>query len=189
VFFIVHNATHSFATSVIADFQGNAALGVVPLPAGVYTVDAYFNGTIPVNPTITLSDDYYESSSRLGLTLELRMFAFTGFFDPVKNPPIINQMKAGRAVPLKFSLGGDQGLNVFTAGYPLSQEITCNTFSPMDNLEGTTTAGLSSLSYDPASDTYTYIWKTEKSWAGTCRQVSVQFIDGQPYTLNFSFVP
>src|SRR5687768_13902686 len=49
VFFIVHNSTHSFATSVIADFQGNATLGVVPLPAGVYSVDVYFNGTIPVN--------------------------------------------------------------------------------------------------------------------------------------------
>jgi hypothetical protein len=48
-----------------------------------------------------------------------------------------------------------------------------------------TTLGSSSLTYDPATDTYTYVWKTEKSWAGTCRQVSVQFIDGQTYLLNF----
>jgi len=34
---------------------------------------------------------------------------------------------------------------------------------------------------------YTYLWKTEKSWAGTCRQVSVQFFDGQTYFLNFTF--
>ena len=71
MFFIVHNSTHSFATSVIADYQGNAALGAVPLPFGTYTVDAYFNGTIPVNPSITLSDDYYESSSDSGSTLTL----------------------------------------------------------------------------------------------------------------------
>lgn len=71
VFFVIHNGTNSFATSVIADFQGNAALGIVPLPAGTYTVDAYFNGTIPLNPSITLSDDYYESSSRTGLSLTL----------------------------------------------------------------------------------------------------------------------
>ena len=50
VFFIVHNGTDSFATSVIADFAGNAALGDVSLPAGTYAVDAYFNGTIPVSP-------------------------------------------------------------------------------------------------------------------------------------------
>jgi hypothetical protein len=188
VFFIVHNSTHSFATSVIADFQGNAALGVVPLPTGVYTVDAYFNGTIPVNPSINLSDDYYESSSRLGLSLELKSFAFTGFFDPVKNPPIINQMKAGQAVPLKFSLGGDQGLGIFATGFPQSQRIQCDSLSLIDNVEQTMTSGSSSLSYDPTTGLYTYIWKTEKSWAGTCRQLTVRFIDGQTYTLNFKLV-
>jgi hypothetical protein len=71
VFFVIHNATNTFATSVIADFQGNAILGVVPLPAGTYTVDAYFNGTIPLNPSITLTDDYYASSSRSSLSLTL----------------------------------------------------------------------------------------------------------------------
>jgi len=187
VFFIVHNSTNTFATSVIADYQGNAALGAVPLSPGIYTMDAYFNGTIPVSPSLTLSDDYYESSSRLGLSLQIKAFNFTGFFDPVKNPPIVNQMKAGQAVPLKFSLGGDQGLAVFATGYPKSRQVQCTTLAPIDPVEQTTTAGSSSLSYDPATGIYTYVWKTEKSWAGTCRQFSVQFFDGQTYTLNFTF--
>ena len=73
VVFVIHNSTDSLARSVIADFQGNASLGDVPLPPGVYTVDAYFNGTIPVGPgnTLTLSDDYYESSNQLGLSLTI----------------------------------------------------------------------------------------------------------------------
>ena len=187
VFFIVHNSTKTFAKSVIADYLGNAALGVVPLPPGTYSVDAYFNGTIPLNPSITLIDDYYESSSRLGLSLEIRPFTFTGFFDPVKNPPIMNQMNAGRAVPLKFSLGGNQGLAIFETGYPTSRLIQCSSLAPIDSVEQTTTAGSSSLSYDAATGAYTYIWKTEKSWANTCRQVTIQFIDGQTYTLNFMF--
>jgi hypothetical protein len=187
VFFLVHNSAHSFATSVIADYQGKAALGALPLPFGTYTVDAYFNGTIPVNPSITLSDDYYESSNRLGLSLQIKMFNFTGFFDPVKNPPIMNQMNAGRAVPLKFSLGGNQGLAIFATGYPTSVSIQCSTLAPIDAVEQTTTAGSSSLSYDAATGTYTYVWKTEKSWANTCRQVNVKFIDGQTYILNFMF--
>jgi hypothetical protein len=187
VVFIIHNSTHMFAKSVIADYQGKAALGAVPLSFGTYTVDAYFNGTIPVNPIITLSDDYYESSSRLGLSLQIKMFTFTGFFDPVKNPPVMNQMNAGRAVPLKFSLGGNQGLAIFATGYPKSVAIQCSTLNPIDAVEQTTTAGSSSLSYDPATGTYTYVWKTDKSWAGTCRRLSVQFIDGQTYTLNFTF--
>ena len=187
VFFIVHNSTNTFAKSVIADYQGNATLGAVPLPVGTYTVDAYFNGTIPLNPSITLSDDYYESSSRLGLSLQIKLFNFTGFFDPVKNPPIMNQMSAGRAVPLKFSLGGNQGLAIFATGFPTSRLIQCNTLNPIDSVEQTTTAGSSSLTYDPSTGLYIYTWKTEKSWAGTCRQVSVQFIDGQTYILNFTF--
>ncbi len=186
VFFVIHNSTQTFASSVIADFQGNAALGVVPLPAGVYTVDVYFNGTIPLNPSITLSDDYYESSNRLGVSLELKSFPFMGFFDPVKNPPVINEMNAGRSVPLKFSLGGNQGLAVFAAGYPSSRQIQCNTLNPVDNVEETT-LGSNSFTYDPATDTYTYIWKTERSWAGTCRQLTVRVIDGQSYLLKFRF--
>ncbi len=72
VFFIVHNASNTLARSVIADYLGNAPLGAISLPAGVYTVDAYFNGTIPLSPTpITLSDDYYNSASRLGASLTI----------------------------------------------------------------------------------------------------------------------
>jgi CSLREA domain-containing protein len=73
VLFVIHNSTHTLTASVIADYQGNAALGEVSLPPGIYTVDAYFNGTIPVGsgPPLVLSDDYYESSQRLGLSLTL----------------------------------------------------------------------------------------------------------------------
>ncbi len=73
VFFVLHNGTQYFVKSVIADYLGNAPLGIVPLPPGDYTVDAYFNGTIPVtsNNSLTLSDDYYESSNQLGASLTI----------------------------------------------------------------------------------------------------------------------
>ena len=76
---------------------------------------------------------------------------------------------------------------IFAAGFPQSQRIQCDTLSPVDVVDQTMTAGSSSLSYDPATSTYTYVWKTEKSWAGTCRQFTVQLIDGQTYTLLFKF--
>lgn len=37
-------------------------------------------------------------------------FPFNGFFLPVNNLPTFNAMKAGAAVPVKFSLGGARGL-------------------------------------------------------------------------------
>ena len=39
------------------------------------------------------------------------------------------------------------------------------------------TAGSSSLSYDSLTDTYTYVWKTAKAWASTCRELTVKLSD------------
>jgi hypothetical protein len=43
------------------------------------------------------------------------------------------------------------------------------------------------LSYDPATDTYTYVWKTNKIWAKTCRQLVLKLDDGTFYRANFNF--
>ena len=49
------------------------------------------------------------------------------------------------------------------------------------------TAGNSTLAYDASSDTYQYVWKTDSSWAGTCRQLVVQLNDGSLHTAYFRF--
>ena len=115
------------------------------------------------------------------------LYTFTGFSQPVDNLPTVNQMKAGGAVPVKFSLGGNQGLDIFEDGYPKSQTIPCNSTASVDGVEETLTAGSSSLTYDASSDTYSYVWKTEKSWAGTCRQLVVKLTDGTYHRANFQF--
>ncbi|CAN5779480.1 hypothetical protein BH23GEM7_BH23GEM7_29610 [soil metagenome] len=114
-------------------------------------------------------------------------YAFSGFFAPVDNLPTVNVAKAGSAIPVKFSLGGDQGLNIFASGYPRSQAITCDAAAPQGPVEETVTAGSSSLSYDAATDRYTYVWKTEKSWGNTCRTLTLQFTDGSTHTASFKF--
>jgi hypothetical protein len=119
--------------------------------------------------------------------LDLLSYNFTGFFQPVDNLPTFNLVKAGSSIPVKFSLGGDKGLNIFLNGYPLSQQIACDSNLSLDNIEQTVTAGGSSLSYDASTDQYTYVWKTNKAWAGTCRQLVVTFNDGTYHRANFSF--
>jgi hypothetical protein len=116
-----------------------------------------------------------------------RTYQFTGFFQPVDNIPTLNLMNAGRAVPVKFSLNGNQGLNIFAAGHPKSQAIACETNVPVGNIEETSTAGQSGLTYDPDTDQYTYVWKTEKGWSGTCRQLIIKFSDGTMRSANFKF--
>jgi hypothetical protein len=87
-------------------------------------------------------------------------------------------VKAGQSVPVRFSLGGDQGLAIFAAGYPKSQQVACDSTAPVDGVEETITAGGSSLSYDAASDLHKYVWKTDKRWAGGCRQLVLRLVDG-----------
>jgi Kelch motif len=114
-------------------------------------------------------------------------YAFTGFFQPVDNAPIFNRGKAGSGIPVKFSLGGDQGLNVFAPGYPKSEKVDCSSSGSLDDIEQTVTAGGSSLTYNAAADQYTYTWKTDKTWAGTCRKLTVRLSDGSDHLAYFSF--
>ena len=114
-------------------------------------------------------------------------YNFSGFFQPVDNLPTFNMTKAGSAIPVKFSLGGNQGLDILAAGYPKSQTIPCDSTAPVDGIEQTVAAGGSSLSYDSTSGLYTYVWKTDKSWVGTCRQLVVTLKDGTAHRANFTF--
>ncbi len=42
-------------------------------------------------------------------------------------------------------------------------------------------------SYDPDSDRYTYVWKTNKAWNGTCRQLVLKLDDGSIHRAKFKF--
>jgi hypothetical protein len=113
-------------------------------------------------------------------------YQFSGFFSPVDSEPTVNSVKAGSSVPVKFSLGGDQGLSIFAGGYPRVQQTQCVTGAPIDAIEETVTAGENSLTYDVASGRYIYVWKTEKAWAGSCRLLQVRLADGELYTARFT---
>ncbi len=116
-----------------------------------------------------------------------QVYDFSGFFAPVDNLPTLNSAKAGSSIPVKFSLGGDQGLNIFAGGSPGSQTVACSSGAPIDVIEQTTSAGAGTLQYDSVTDQYTYVWKTQKSWAGTCRQLVVELADGQQHEGQFIF--
>jgi hypothetical protein len=111
-------------------------------------------------------------------------YAFDGFRSPVDNLPTLNTVKAGSAVPVKFSLSGNQGLGIIASGYPASKQVACDA-APQDAIEQTVTAGGSSLSYDSVADQYNYVWKTDKTWAGTCRQFVLKLDDGTFHQANF----
>jgi len=114
-------------------------------------------------------------------------YSFNGFSRPVENPPTLNVAKAGSAIPIKFSLNGDQGLDIFASGYPKSQGIACDSSAPLGDVTETDTAGSSALTYDASSDQYKYVWKTDSAWSGTCRQLILRLTDGTEHIANFKF--
>ena len=114
-------------------------------------------------------------------------YDFSGFFRPVDNRPDLNGAKAGSSIPVKFSLDGDQGLDVFAPGYPKSQQIACDSTADVNGVETTVGPGPNVLSYDGAADQYQYVWKTKPEWAGTCRQLVVKFGDPSQSTYRADF--
>ena len=115
-------------------------------------------------------------------------YDFTGFFSPVNNPTDpedSNSVKAGASVPVKFSLGGDQGLDVVAEDYPKLVLTQCASGLP-DPIEETSTAN-NGLTYDALTHTYTYVWKTVKSWKGKCGTFTLKLEDGTEHTADFVF--
>jgi len=118
------------------------------------------------------------------------IYDYRGFYQPVDNTPTLNVVKAGSAVPVKFSLGGDQGLDIFAkaadgSSYPKTAPIACNSTDSVDAIEETVSASTSALHYDASTNHYVYNWKTEKAWAGTCLQLVLKFKDGTKHLANF----
>jgi parallel beta-helix repeat protein len=175
------NGSISSSTATAPGFTGTLSInaaGVVSIgnagPAGNYVV------------TVTLTDNCGAQTVRTFNLSVTSQFNFVGFFQPVDNLPTVNSVNAGQSIPVKFSLTGYQGMNIFATGFPASQAIACSNGTP-DLIEETATAGASGLSYDATTDRYTYVWKTEKAWKGTCRKLVVKFTDGTMKEALFQF--
>jgi uncharacterized repeat protein (TIGR01451 family) len=185
----VYLPLNSTATSTVVSYQtpvgtdspcgGATTAQTAGLPSGA---------SFPVGTTTNT----FKVTDAVGNTAECSfnvtvLYDFTGFFSPVNNLPTVNVVNAGKAIPVKFSLSGNKGLNIFAANSPQSGVILCDASAPATDLTMTVTAGSSSLSYDATTDQYIYVWKTDSSWAGTCRQLVVTLNDGSAYTAYFKF--
>ena len=148
------------------------------------------DGYVPDNSCFVLSGDCtvgnVASSCSGGVETKCKAYAWTGFFQPVDNLPTLNVVKAGSAIPVKFNLNCNMGLSIFATD-PISTKINCVSTASEDTVETTVTAGGSSLNYDPIANQYIYVWKTDKTWAGKCRQLTVTLADGTTHIANFKF--
>lgn len=183
---VVELPANTTATSVAVNFPAPTATDNCSAPTVTTSVasgSVFPLGTTTVNVTAT---DAAGNPSYCSFTVTV-LYRFAGFFSPVDNLPTLNVVNAGRAIPVKFSLSGNKGLNIFAANSPSTIAIGCDGTAPQSDVEETLNAGQSSLTYDSASDQYHYVWKTENSWANTCRQLIVKLNDGSEHRANFKF--
>lgn len=113
-------------------------------------------------------------------------YQFEGFSNPIKDAPQLNEVKKGQSIPVKFDLGGDFGLSVLVDGSPKSQRINCNTKEPIGEATETNSTNNNGLVY-ANNDKYRYNWKTLKSWDSTCRQLILEFTNGETIVAYFKF--
>jgi dipeptidyl aminopeptidase/acylaminoacyl peptidase len=108
------------------------------------------------------------------------VFPFEGFASPISSGGL-TESKAGDGVPLKFSLHGAYGLDAVTG--TTQQPIDCATRTALDAAQ----AAGGTLSYNSAQDRYLFAWSTVKSWAGSCRAVTIALRDGTTHRADVHF--
>ncbi len=174
-------------------------LGAVP-PAGCTTSDALSgvaaqalvgvsggtsNGVGTYTASCSGARDRAGNTNGASVTYSVH-YVFVGFVSPVDNLPIVNGIKGGQTVPVKFGLTGDHGLDVLLGGAASSAATPCSVGAVVDPMEVTVfSPGASVFAYDPLTGLYQFNWKTEKSWGGSCRRLLVRLDDGTVHTADF----
>jgi HYR domain len=154
--------------------------GSVPVSCDHASGSAFGIGTTTV--TCTATDAHgNKTTSSFKVTVS---YNWTGFFQPIDNDKV-NTAKAGQSIPVKFSLGGNQGLNVL-AGTPSVVNGNTTGDTGTDDIE-TYTTSVPGLTYDASANQYVYVWKTDKAWAGTAKTLTVMLADGSVHQAAFAF--
>jgi hypothetical protein len=145
--------------------------------------EPFDTSTVGFNTFQVNAQDYAGNQSTASVEYQV-IWPFTGFIG-LSAPPALNEAKATGTVPIRFSLGGDRGLDVLRPGYPKSRQVDCTTRGPLGSR---TSASGQGPFFNSNNDQYQYGWETERSWLGTCRELELGLIDGSDRTVLFRFV-
>ena len=89
-------------------------------------------------------------------------------------------------VPVRWRLTEPNGRRVVdraTFAALRSQPVACATGKPLG--AAGKAAGL--LVYDPLTHGYAFLWKTSRSWRGSCRLMTLELVDGQQHQALLRF--
>jgi streptogramin lyase len=183
---------------------------IVSLVGGPASGDSYYFGAVPAAPTCSASDalsglngscivsgyatslgshtvtastnDNAGNHKSASATYTVLAWTLKGFYQPTDMGGVINTVKNGSTVPLKFQVfAGTKELTSISSVNPSlrATEALCGG-GPTDDIE-LLTAGETSLRYDGQ---FIYNWKTPKK-PGFCYVVTVTLAEGTAISANF----
>ena len=131
-----------------------------------------------------------ETSSLSPFVVAESNYVFSKFFSPIDNLLVVNNAKAGQAIPVKWRITDINGAPISDpASFKDlgSYQISCSSFTgdPTDAIEEYA-SGSSGLQY--SGDGYwQFNWKTPKTYAGQCRKMVLTLGDGSKHEADFRF--
>lgn len=88
----------------------------------------------------------------------------------------------GSALSVRWKIEGQSSRSIVRS--LSSAEAACDAVEPV---AGATPVDGTPVRYEPGTRTFAFTWRTDRSWAGTCRQLQMELDDGTVRTMIVSF--
>jgi hypothetical protein len=144
-----------------------------------------YSSAVGTHTLTATADDVAGNQTVEQRTYTVLAWTLRGFYKPTDMSGVLNTVKNGATVPLKFQVfAGASELTSTSYVQGLSaKKISCDTSAPTDDIEVTATGG-TTLRYDTTSSQFIYNWQTPKT-AGACYAVTATTNDGSSLTASF----
>jgi hypothetical protein len=201
-------ATTSFSVSVV-----DTTAPDITVNSAITDGASYYFGSVPAKPTCTAQDlvsgavacpvsgydikvgqhtitftatDAAGNTATQTIAYTVLSWTTQGFYQPVDMGGVLNTVKSGSTVPLKFEVfAGATELTATSVVTSLTYKaITASSTTVTDEIELLATGG-TVLRYDATDGQFIYNWQTPKNSAGKCFRVTVTFQDGSSISADF----
>ena len=173
----VSGANEQNAVAGVVTFTNITVVASAPVSFAFWVVDAAAPGIAHL----------YTSQLTVLASNTVTPFGWAGFLQPLDSLPATNKVEGGSTVPIKFTIGGNKGLNILAAGYPASQPASCTDFASTGPATPIASAAVIAADFTYSGNHYQINWKTDKAWDGTCRILTVMLTDGIAHRANIRF--
>ena len=209
----IDKAGNVSAPATATDINIDKTSPTVALVGGPAQGGTYYFGFVPAAPTCTASDTLSgldgacvvsgysaavgthtvtaTATDRAGngnsdpRSYTVLAWTLKGFYQPVDMGGVLNAVKGGATVPLKFEVfaGPTELTDVSSIKSLRAGEVACDATASVDDMEATAT-GATTLRYDATAGQFVYNWQTPKQ-PGKCYSVTMATQDGSSLVAFF----